>query len=223
VRAETDTDAGVYHTIAERIEAACRALNIKQRELAERAGLPTRQLLTQIKSGERPGRKHVEALAGVMGSSVEWLTTGTGKAPSWASPRPAHLARESGQTYDAPVETYDAPVEAPPWAVQLLAEVQALRAEVAGLRAAPVDTTTPLPSVPREEARRRIRHGRAQTEKDHAPLPIVPLPPRPVVLEDDDAVSIELDRILDPDEHPRPEAPTYPRTDSIPDRTPHGR
>jgi transcriptional regulator with XRE-family HTH domain len=204
----------VYHTIAERIDAGCRALNLKQRELAENAGLPSRQLLTQIKTGSTPGRRYIPALAGALACSVEWLTTGTGQAPSWAAPRPAQLAREAGQAYDAPVE-------APPWATRLIAEVQALRAEVAELRAkpsslAPVDTTTPLPSVARDEARRRIRHGRAQTERDHAPLP------RPVVLEDDEAVSTELDRLLDPDEYPRPEAPTYPRPDSVPDGTPHG-
>ncbi len=99
---ETDTLALVYHTIADRIEAACRALNLKQRQLAERAGLPSRQLLTQIKSGERPGRKHLEALALQMGCTVEWLTTGTGMAPSWAGPvaAPVTRVREAAVAYD---------------------------------------------------------------------------------------------------------------------------
>lgn len=114
------------------------------------------------------------------------------------------VAAEAGQDYSA----------APPWAAQLLAEVKALRAEVAQLRgmtAPPVDTAPPLSSVEREEARRRIRHGRAETQKEHAPPP-----PRLVVLDDDDVVSTELDRILDPDEHPRAPSPTYPRPTGIP-------
>jgi transcriptional regulator with XRE-family HTH domain len=155
VRAESDTNARVYHTIAERIDAACRALNLKQRELAERAGLPSRQRLTQIKSGERPGRKHVEALAGLMGCTVEWLTTGTGQAPSWAAPRPTLRAGEPSQTYG---ETPDLD-GAPPWALRLLGEVQALRDEVAELRgkrtgeaAAELDRTLNPDEYPRTKA-----------------------------------------------------------------------
>lgn len=33
----------------------------------------------------------------------------------------------------------------------------------------------------------------------------------------------EIARIMDTDEHPRPQAPTYPRPASVPGRTPHGR
>ena len=71
-------------TISERIEAGCRALNLAQVQLAQMAGLPTRQLLTQIKSGDRPGRKYLPGIAASLHCSVEWLVNGTGVAPSWA-------------------------------------------------------------------------------------------------------------------------------------------
>jgi hypothetical protein len=41
-----------------------------------------------MKSGKRPGRKYLASIATELGCSVEWLTTGTGPAPTWSEAVP---------------------------------------------------------------------------------------------------------------------------------------
>lgn len=154
---------------AARLEAGLAAKQLKQADIAREAGV-SRQIISQVKTGDKTAQRVVKVAADLLECSVEWLTTGTGQAPSWATVPPR--ANEAGRTYDArPIEA------APPWAVQLLAEVQALRRQVAALS------------------------------------------PAAAAVE----VVDEVDLIMDPDEHPRPKAPTYSRPAEVPDGTPRGR
>jgi transcriptional regulator with XRE-family HTH domain len=154
---------------AARLEAGLAAKQLKQADIAREAGV-SRQIISQVKTGDKTAQRVVKVAADLLECSVEWLTTGTGQAPSWATV--PLRAKEAGRAYD--VRTVDA---VPPWAAQLLAEVQALRRQVAAL-----SPTT-----------------RAAGAVD------------------------ELDQIMDPDEHPRTQAPTYSRPAAVPDGTPHGR
>jgi transcriptional regulator with XRE-family HTH domain len=70
--------------MAERIEMGVDRLGLTQARLANEAGLPNRQMVSRIKSGEVPGKKHLEAIARVLRCEVEWLVNGTGAAPSWS-------------------------------------------------------------------------------------------------------------------------------------------
>ena len=70
-------------TIPERIRQGIKAKGISQAELARRTG-QNPQDLQKILSGKVAFSKHFPTIAGELGVSVEWLTTGLGDAPSWA-------------------------------------------------------------------------------------------------------------------------------------------
>lgn len=72
-------------SLADRIDAGIAALHISQAELARRADLPAANYISRIKSGELRARAHIQAIADVLGATVEWLTVGSGDAPAWAS------------------------------------------------------------------------------------------------------------------------------------------
>lgn len=109
---------------AARLEAGLVAKQLKQADIAREAGV-SRQIISQVKTGDKTAQRVVKVAADLLGCSVEWLTTGTGQAPSWATAGPAARVRDAGQDYDG----------APPWAQELIEEVRSLRAEVADLRA----------------------------------------------------------------------------------------
>jgi hypothetical protein len=86
-------------TLSQRIDAGCDALRIGQSDLADLVGMTNRQVLYQIKSGERPGRKWLPLIAKQLSCSVEWLVNGTGEAPSWAGVQAATHVRSLGEAY----------------------------------------------------------------------------------------------------------------------------
>lgn len=77
-------------TLGERIQLGIDAKGVGGAEIGRRAGFKNRSTISRIKSGELPGHKYLEPLAQVLGCSVEWLTTGTGPAPTWADPSRPH-------------------------------------------------------------------------------------------------------------------------------------
>lgn len=90
----------------------------------------------------------------------------------------------------------------PSWAAELLHEVKALRDEVAEMRR--------QSAQPDHDRRREGVETRGDVEQfiaGHAR---------------DDLAGDDLDRLQDPDEHPRPKAPTYPRPSPIPGGPPRG-
>lgn len=67
-----------------RLSAGMAAKGIGQSDLARLAKVSRQTINTMFAEG-RPGRKHLPAFAGVLGCSVDWLTTGTGTRPPWAN------------------------------------------------------------------------------------------------------------------------------------------
>jgi hypothetical protein len=67
-----------------RLSAGMAAKSLGQSDLARLAKVSRQTINTMFAEG-RPGRKHLPAFAGVLGCSVEWLTTGTGPRPAWAN------------------------------------------------------------------------------------------------------------------------------------------
>lgn len=68
--------------IGERIEVACRALGISRVDLAENVGV-SKQYIYHICTGKIEQSKHLPAIANALGVEIQWLTTGTGKSPTW--------------------------------------------------------------------------------------------------------------------------------------------
>lgn len=89
-------------SIGERIDAGIAARGWSQAELAREADLPALNYVSRIKSGELRARKHLEAIAAALGTTVEWLTVGSGAAPTWwqAPPAPVLMAAESSDALD---------------------------------------------------------------------------------------------------------------------------
>lgn len=291
-----------------RLSAGMAAKGIGQSDLARLANVSRQTINTMFAEG-RPGRKHLPAFARVLGCSVEWLTTGTGPAPSWADsvdsvygvsissrnnrdglddavvvarklhegnvhelvdslffdtgvghlilhekdgisdaergkicdvlsqldglsgiveygseyyPDPNEIdpdvierenlkearriaAENRGDTpeFTDPQETEVSSQGAPAWAARILEEVQALRREVRELRR--------QANQPKHEQRREGVETRGHADQFMAGHALA------------DTAPDELARIMDPDEHPRPEAPTYPRPTAIPGDSPGGR
>jgi transcriptional regulator with XRE-family HTH domain len=79
---------------SKRLEAGLSALGRSQSDLARELGI-TRQRLSQMKAGERPGRKHLPGLAKAIGCSVEWLLNGTGERPSWSKTQDGHASKNT--------------------------------------------------------------------------------------------------------------------------------
>jgi transcriptional regulator with XRE-family HTH domain len=65
------------------------ALGITETDLAKRVGM-SRTYLYRVLGGGRPGTKHLAKIAQELGSTVTWLTTGQGAAPSWCSGSPTN-------------------------------------------------------------------------------------------------------------------------------------
>lgn len=84
------------NTLARRIDAGCDALRISQNDLADRVGMTQRQVLYQIKKGERPGRKWMPVIAKELNCTVEWLVNGTGTPPTWATMQADSAAKSRG-------------------------------------------------------------------------------------------------------------------------------
>lgn len=88
-------------TIGDRLEMGLTALSLSGAELARRAGLPNRHMVSRLKSGDRPAAQHLDAIARVLGTTREWLVNGTGMPPTWA-PADAtedRLFRPSGRNF----------------------------------------------------------------------------------------------------------------------------
>lgn len=79
-----------------RLEQGLLAKNISGAELARRAGLPNRHMISRLKSGEIPGFKYVEHIARELGCTVEWLTGGTGAPPTWSTMQASGGAKSAG-------------------------------------------------------------------------------------------------------------------------------
>lgn len=89
--------------IAKRLDAGLAANSVSQRGLARRLGVSS-QLISQIKSGERRGTKHLPRIAEALGCDVVWLVTGSGTPPVWAQmpdPPAQYRVRETAVGYNA--------------------------------------------------------------------------------------------------------------------------
>lgn len=104
-------------TLAKRLHDLRETARISQRELGRLAGLKSERHVGLIENGERPNleMKTIEALAGVLGSSVGYLSAGEGLPPSLEQVRFAvasatkRLADEKRSDVEA-----DAPPESEP-------------------------------------------------------------------------------------------------------------
>jgi len=68
-----------YERRAERIRAGLQVKNLSLRALAKQIGVSSQYLNSIL--ANRPGRKHLPAIAEALGCSVEWLQAGEGSAP----------------------------------------------------------------------------------------------------------------------------------------------
>ena len=88
--------------IGERLSLGLTALSLSGAELARRAGLPNRHMISRLKSGDRPAVQHLDAIASALGATREWLVNGTGEAPSWAKAAATdRMVRETTALYQA--------------------------------------------------------------------------------------------------------------------------
>jgi len=71
-------------TLGQRIDMGCQAKNWTRSQLAKKAAIPSPQYVSRLVNGDRGGRKYIPAIAKALNCSVEWLTMGTGSAPTWA-------------------------------------------------------------------------------------------------------------------------------------------
>lgn len=71
-----------------RLDSAMQAKGLNQSELSRKIGA-SRQLISQIRCGERPGTARMPKIAEALGVTIEWLTTGSpAHAPEWAKREP---------------------------------------------------------------------------------------------------------------------------------------
>ena len=69
-------------TLHGRVSAALEVVGKKKIDLADHLGI-SKQALSQILSGERPGHEHRQKIADFCGVSLRWLVTGSG-GPDWS-------------------------------------------------------------------------------------------------------------------------------------------
>lgn len=87
------TRTPTFNTFGARLRAAREAAGYSRGELARRlhaAGTPAEVVTVyRWERGQRaPRRRHVEALADVLGVEPDWLLTGTGEPPAWVPHAP---------------------------------------------------------------------------------------------------------------------------------------
>lgn len=71
--------------VGQRIEDACEAIGISRSTLAQRVGI-SKQYIYHIGTGRIRQSKHFVAIATALNVPIEWLMTGQGPVPAWASP-----------------------------------------------------------------------------------------------------------------------------------------
>lgn len=124
---------------------------LRQQDLADRLGVK-KAWFSNVKKGRWKGDEELRRAAEILGVPAEWLVSGQGPEPSWA--------------------TAPAPSPAPPWAAELLAEVRALRAELAAIGAPVLGTGHPADLPPAVAAlQRQMRRARTTHAPDPAPSP----------------------------------------------------
>ena len=114
-------------------------------ELARKASLPNRHMVSRIRCGHLVGQHYLEQIAEVLQCSREWLVNGTGTPPSWAGgpvQPPAQRVQDRGDDgWEEQARTFARAIVSEICAHQMqeaqrtAAEIAELKAELAAMRA----------------------------------------------------------------------------------------